>query len=69
MPTKQTLLEEKHWRTAGSNQQSLDHRPNALPTEMCQPIRSTGFNLAKYRQWIYITRCCTMRKRGSVILL
>ena len=38
---KRTLLAEKYWRTMGSNPQSLDHRPNALPTELCQPIRST----------------------------
>ena len=33
-------------KISGSNQQSLDHWSNALPTELCPWIRSTGFNLA-----------------------
>ena len=52
---KRTLLVEKCRRTARSSQQLLNHRPSPLPTDLCLPIRSTGFNLAKYRQWINIT--------------
>ena len=44
-------------RIAGSNQQSLDHRFNALPTVLCPRIRGTGFNLAKYNQWTKIFKC------------
>ena len=42
---RRTLLEEKKWRTVGSNQQPLDSKPNALPTELSREICGVGFKL------------------------
>ena len=42
---KRTLLEEKYWRKVGSNQQPLDHRPFAFPTELRRLICRLGFKL------------------------
>ena len=36
MPTSEQCWKKKKWHTAGSNQQSLDYRSNALPTELCR---------------------------------
>ena len=29
-------MKNQFWRTVGANQQYLDYRPNALPTELCR---------------------------------
>ena len=46
---KRLLLVTKLLLTVGSNQQPLDKRPNALPTELCQLIRGTGLNSNKLK--------------------
>ena len=42
---KRTLLEEKYWRTVGSNQQPLDYSPNAFPPELRRLIGKVGYKL------------------------
>ena len=72
-PAKSYANKRTFWKknsgiyTAGSNQLSLDHRSNALHTELYR--RYNVLELSKYRQWINITRGCAMRKRDWVILV
>ena len=42
------MLEEKEWRTMGSNQQPLDSKSNALPTALPRKICETGFKQLLY---------------------
>ena len=48
VPTRRTLLEEKWWFTAGSNQRPLDYKSNALPTELGGLISRVEFKLLLY---------------------
>ena len=45
---KRTLLEEKYWFTAGSNQRPLDYKSNAFPIELDGLICRVGFKLLLY---------------------
>ena len=66
------IVGRKKWHRAGSNQHcSTISRSSFRRSTICAivPIRSTGFNLAKYRRWINIKRGCALRKRRCVILV
>ena len=57
---KRTVLEKKWWYTANSTKHSLEHRSNALPTELYRQYELLDLNLVNIGSGKNITRACAM---------
>ena len=65
---RRILLEEKMWRTVGSNQQPLDSKSNALPTALPRKICEVGFKQLLYSAIVY-PQCYTSLRHACIIIL